>query len=292
MQGNAARALAAGLGRKSAAEPPALYAFDPDIGRLAVTTPTYNTAIVSVNQRAFPYGGQELARLFDAEQDVAAGIGGRPPASFGVMVRNVAGRRVSASQVGRTATSRGRTPLRLTRAPVGAGASAAARVGRAFAGSFTDLRATGTVSSGPFHIRTTHRFASRFIETRWTVRRLRGVGRYSADVLFPSTGRGARAVAVRRDGRRVTVGSRISLAGVDYFHVMSEHSGYVVKPLGRPAGATAHAIRTRPQSSAPRPGPTMAIQLARASRFRTAGLAVRLAPVRDADEAAAAARGW
>ena len=63
---NAMRALHAGLGRAAAAEPPALYAFDPDTGRLAVTTPTYNTAIVAVNQRAFPYGGLDLARLFDA----------------------------------------------------------------------------------------------------------------------------------------------------------------------------------------------------------------------------------
>ena len=51
--------------RSARAEPPPLYAYDPDIGRLAVTTPTYNTAIVAVNQRAFPYGGLDLARLFD-----------------------------------------------------------------------------------------------------------------------------------------------------------------------------------------------------------------------------------
>ena len=36
----------------------------------------------------FPYGGVELARLFDGQQDVAGGVGGRPPASFGLVVRN------------------------------------------------------------------------------------------------------------------------------------------------------------------------------------------------------------
>lgn len=255
-----------------------------------MTTPAYNTAIVAVNQRAFPYGGIELARLYDGDQEVAANIGGRPPASFGVMVRDVAGRRVSASQVGWSAMSRARTPLRLTKAPVGARATAAARVGRAFAGAFTDVRATGTRTSGPFRTRTTHRFAPRFIETRWTVRRLRGAGHYSADVLFPSWGRGARAYAVLRDGRRVAVSRRIPLADVAYFHVASERSGYVVKPLSRPAGARAHALATHPQSSAPRPGPTLAIQLARASRFRSASLAVRLVPVKDAAEAEAVAR--
>ena len=60
-----------------------------------MTTPTYNTAIVAVNQRAFPYGGLDLARLFDGQQEVAANIGGRPPASFGLMVRDVAGHRVA-----------------------------------------------------------------------------------------------------------------------------------------------------------------------------------------------------
>ena len=83
---NAARAIDAGLGRARSTEPPALYSYDPDIGRLAVTTPSYNTAIVAVNQRAFPYGGLDLARLFDGNHDVAANIGGTPPASFGALV--------------------------------------------------------------------------------------------------------------------------------------------------------------------------------------------------------------
>ena len=53
-EANAIRALEAGLGNAAAAEPPALYSYDPDTGRLAVTTPTYNTAIVAVNQRRVP----------------------------------------------------------------------------------------------------------------------------------------------------------------------------------------------------------------------------------------------
>ena len=73
LEANAARAVEAGLGRMSGERPPSLYAYDPDIGRLAITTPAYNTAIIAVNQRAFPYGGIELARLFDGEQEVAAG---------------------------------------------------------------------------------------------------------------------------------------------------------------------------------------------------------------------------
>ena len=103
MQANAARAIDAGLGKKTSATPPPLYSYDPDIGRLAVTTPNYNTAVVAVNQNAFPYGGLDLARLYDGQQEVAANIGGRPPAAFGLLVRDVGGRRVTASQVGRAA---------------------------------------------------------------------------------------------------------------------------------------------------------------------------------------------
>jgi hypothetical protein len=55
--GNAARAVAAGLGSAPAVEPPPLYAVDPGTGRLAISTPSYNTAVVPVSQGAFPYGG-------------------------------------------------------------------------------------------------------------------------------------------------------------------------------------------------------------------------------------------
>ena len=101
MSSNAARAVAAGLGSARAKEPPPLYAFDPDTGRLAVTTPDYNTAIVPSSRGAYPYGGIDLARLYDGRQEVAAGIGGRPPASFGLLVRDISGRRTFASQVAR-----------------------------------------------------------------------------------------------------------------------------------------------------------------------------------------------
>src|SRR5215217_2354608 len=91
--------------RRRAVEPPALYAYDPDIGRLAVTTPTYNTAIIAVSGGAFPYGGIELARLFDGRQEVAANIGGRAPTAFGLLVRDGAGHRLLSTQTPRTRVS-------------------------------------------------------------------------------------------------------------------------------------------------------------------------------------------
>jgi hypothetical protein len=291
MLGNAARAVDAGLGRIKGSPPPPLYSYDPDTGRLAVTTPKYNTAIVPVNQRAFPYGGLDLARLFDSDQEVVANIGGLPPASFGLLVRDVAGRRVAATQLGRDRIPSSGRVLRLTRAPRGAGAVSSSRVGPAYAGAFSDLRATGTKTTRTLSMRVSHRFTRDWIETTWVAKRQRGRGRYTADVLFPSWGgNAAKVTAVLRGGRRVTLGSaRVRLSSLSYLWVRSERSGYVVVPRSRPAGATVHALPAARQPSAPTPGPTAAIQLARRSRFSRVALTARLMPVHSAREAAAAA---
>jgi hypothetical protein len=103
-------------------------------------------------------------------------------------------------------------------------------------------------------------------------------------------------VAILRGGRRVVLaapGQRrrsVSLRDVVYFYLAGEDSGYVVVPTGRKPRATAHILRPKAQSSAPRPGPTLALQLAQGKRFKRLGLGVRIAPARDARQAAKAAR--
>jgi hypothetical protein len=267
---NAARAAAAGLGGAPEREPPPLYAFDPDTGRLAITTPEYNTAIVPVSQGAFPYGGIELARLFDGEQEVAANVGGRPPAAFGLVVRDHAGHRMLSTQLPRHEL--GGRPLRLTRAPAGVGASPAAR--GAFAGSFHDLRATGTASAGSVFVRVRHRFTARFLDTRWSVR---GASGHSAEVLFPSWGRRATVLAVRRDGRTSVVHRRrIPLRAIDHFLVRSARSGYVITPLRRPRGASVRTRRPARQSSDPHPGPTLAVSILHGASHATFAVRIRV----------------
>jgi hypothetical protein len=282
LEANAARALEAGLGHMRASAPPPLYAYDPDIGRLAVTTPAYNTAIVAVNQRAFPYGGIELARLFDGEQRVAANVGGRAPAAFGLLVREPSGRRVFSSQTGRPRTDPAVTPLRLTRAPHGTGASAStAPGGRVFAGPFHDLRARGSLTSGRFRAVTSHRFTPTTIETRWLLERRYGAARLQTDVLLPSWGRAARVVAVLHDGTRLSLrATAVKLARVARFEIASAHSGYTVVPLRRPAGAVARLLHPSRQSSDPDPGPTLAIEIAHGSRWRRARFGARIAVAR------------
>jgi hypothetical protein len=248
-------------------EPPPLYAFDPDVGRLAVSTPTYNTAIVAVNRGAFPYGGLELARLFDGQQDVAGGVGGRPPASFGVVVRDGGGKIVAASQ---RAVSRDQ-PLELLQPN-----ETKAR----YAGAFSTLRVRGKVTQGSIAIQTTHTFRASYIETAWEVD---GAGDKAIEVLFPSWGKGARVSAVNAGGERQRVSGSVSLDGVAYFHVESEHSGYVVVIRSGAAKASAATKAVAAQSSAPDPGPTLTV------RARGDRVVARVAPVRSAEAARAVA---
>ncbi len=277
---NAARAIDAGLGEAASVEPPALYAFDPDIGRLAVTTPAYNTAIVAVNQRV----PVRRARPGAAVRRVPGGRGEHRRHAARVL-RRAHPRRERAPRAGlqlaRSSVDRGVTPLRLTKAPSGAGASAASAVGTAFAGAFTDLRATGTISGADGTLRVTHRFAPRWIQTRWDVTR-RGNRALSADILFPSTGRDAGVVAVLKDGSQVRVGQqRIALSRISRLEVTSRHSGYTVTPLSRPAGAAVHLLRPAAQSSAPDAGPTLAVQVARNARFSRVAFTARITPRQD-----------
>jgi len=72
--------------------------------------------------------------------------------------------------------------------------------------------------------------------------------------------------------------------GVSYFHVESEHSGYVVVIRGGAAKATAAARAVAAQSSAPDPGPTLAV------RARGSSVVARVAVVRSVDEARAMAQ--
>src|SRR5204862_8162498 len=80
--------------------------------------PVYNTAVLAVNQHAVPYGGIELARLYDGDQHVVSSVGGRPLASFGVLVRNSSAKEVLFSQRGHAELPT-RPPLELLPPPRG-----------------------------------------------------------------------------------------------------------------------------------------------------------------------------
>jgi hypothetical protein len=220
-------------------------------------------------------------------------VGGRPWASFGVLVRN-SYKEIATSQRPRSFAPL-RPPLTLVSSPRGALTTAEPYPTRPYAGPFETLVATGRTESREVVVGTTHRFTPSHVETRWSVaRRVRA--RYTVDVLFPSWGKTARVEAVLRGGRRVTLAAqgaarrKVSLRDVVYFYLAGEESGYVVVPTGARPRATAHILRPARQSSAPRPGPTLALQLARNRRFKKLGLAVKVAPAPSRAEAARVAR--
>jgi hypothetical protein len=244
---NAMRARRAGLGRAAASEPPALYSYDPDTGRVAITTPRYSTAIVAVNHGAFPYGGLDLARLFDARQEVAGSVGGMNRAAFGLTVR--AGRRtVLRTQYGRRGWAPGVMPLRVG----GIRASASAR--RAYAGPFTDLRVRGSVTGNGFTGTSSYRFTPRSIDARWTAAGPGG----SAVVTFPSWGENAHVDAVLRDGRVIRLRHPLSMTRLRALRVVSERSGYTIVPRG---GERVRLVHPAAQTANPHPGPTVEIAL-------------------------------
>ena len=182
--------------------------------------------------------------------------------------------------------------LRLTAAPHGVRASASAWTGRAYAGPFQDLRAAGIARSHGWVARTTHRFVYDFAQTSWSLRRAGARGRATVDVVFPSWGGASATVtAVLHDGSSVRVGSsRIPLRRIAHLRIASRYASYVVVPRTRPRGATVHLLRVAAQTSAPLPGPSLAVQLVREGRATSARFSARFAPVELGRAAPAAAR--
>ena len=184
-------------------------------------------------------------------------------------------------------------PLTLTKAPRGAGAISSAAVGRAYAGPFSDLRATGAMSArgaadarhAPLHARLDPDELDRDPAVRQ---------RAATPPTCCSRAAGGRARVGRRGAaRRLARDGRLEAdpARVGRVPVGAQRAQRLRRraPVTRPAGAGVHVIRAVAQSSDPKPGPTAAIQIARAQRFSRAALTVRLTPVHDEQEAAAAA---
>jgi hypothetical protein len=290
-QALAAEAVLRGLGDKPAEEPPPLYAFDPSISRLTITTPSYNTAIVAVSNGAFPYGGIDIARWFDSRQRVISHVGGRAPAGFGLVVRAPNGTIVSASQRPRTARRPGRRPIILTRSPRGPVRTGARYPRTPYAGRFDVLDANGFAERAGVRFRSQYRFGADHIHLAWHVARSRS-DVLSAEALFPSWGEATVNVILQTGEAtklvRVPGGStQIELARVRYFFIEGSEGGYVMVPRAFSPAAVARLLFPSSQSSNPRPGASLALRLAPASHWRELSLRVTMAPARTAEEAAA-----
>ena len=262
-----ARAIALGLGRAPAVEPPPLWAYDPDTGRLAVATPRYSTAIVPDDRGAMGYGGVELARLFGPGQRVASGTGGGPPGAFGIVVSDRRGRTLLASQRPRDGLR-----IRVVHSPAGNLAAHARAYPRSpYAGPFARVKVHGTVRRRRVRVDVTHAFGPASIDNHWRVRCRRLCPRVRA--YFPTWRK--RIVAVLRTGERVELGpsSRVRLSAVR--RVMLGR--YRITHVEGPPRARLFTVPVGAEATNPSPAPSLAVQL---SRRRSARLAARVEPTR------------
>ena len=262
MAANAARAVSAGMGRMPAERPPLMYSLDADIGRLAVSSPRYSTAVLAVNRGKVPYGGADLARLYDADGDPIGTTGGRPPSSFGVLITREGGRETFATQRG-LRRDPVRPPLVLTRSPHGRVAHQKRLATRPDAGPFRRLDQTSTRGGDGFRITTFHAFRRNSITLRYTIARPRGTQRRRIRVLLPTSGRAdGRIEALLRTvcPVRVTAGAPVRLQDVVSFHLRSPRGSYRAVIKGAVQGTTS-VFAPRRDPSNPRGGPTLGLEL-------------------------------
>jgi hypothetical protein len=159
----------------------------------------------------------------------------------------------------------GAAPLRLERAPQGVGASAQAAPTRAYAGRFRTLVAGSTTAESGMTATTRYTFRASTIDARWALRALPAGHR--AQVLFPTWGRRGVVVTAHltAGGERRIGRAPVALSRIAWIEVAGPTGGYRVTPLHRPAGAVVRLVATCPQSSAPTPGPTVAVEIRRAA---------------------------
>lgn len=284
-QHQAARAAWMGLGSRRAVKPPPLYAYDPRIGRLAVSTPHYNTAVVAVSNGAFPYGGLEPARLYDGDQRVASGIGGAGSGAFGITAADGAGRIVLRTQQPiRTLPSAARPPLDLLRSPRGHVRAGIAYPRTPYAGAFTDLEVTAVREGGGVRVRATHRFRSTHIVSRWSAVR-HAPGRRDVVAHFPTWGAHAVVRARLGDGTTLDVARAgrihrpVALADVRWLHLdAGGDGGYVVVVRRAPSGTMLAAGRPPAGSSNPSPGPTVILRVTPRAAWRRLTVEVAYTP--------------
>lgn len=275
MGANAVRAVSAGMGRMPAEEPPSFYSYDADIGRLAVSTRHYSTAILADNRGKVPYGGNELARFYDSDGDPIGGTGGHPPMAFGVRVEDHKGERLMISQRPIHSDPR-RPPLTLTRSPRGRVAHQRVLASRPDAGPFERLSVTGRKADNGVSVTSSYDFRDRSIGARWTIRRPHARRVARAAVLFPTWGKLTRLEAVLRGGRTVVARDGLDTARVRFFRLRGEYGAYRVMLPARTAGRV-RIFPARRQKANPRGGPTLAVQLPGFTRG-TRQLAVTLVP--------------
>jgi hypothetical protein len=235
-----------------------MYSFDPDTQRLAVSTPSYSTAIVVHNHDAVPYGGLDLCRLFDSRQRPVGSIAGDGTANFMARVRDHGGQVVLDTQMGTDASMSIRA--RSTDGSVrSAGPGSESYPALPYAGPMRSVLATGRVARADVWIETSHELTMRAIHLHWTMV-LPPKGAW--EVVLPSYGADAQ-ILLEQGANRTPLQPGVvgpALAKIERILIQSAQGAYSLQPLGeRPAGELS-LVRVPPDSGASVPGPSLLIR--------------------------------
>jgi hypothetical protein len=269
---NAAQAIALDLAAVAPVQPPPTYSFDPDSQRLAVSTPSYSTAILVHNREAVPYGGLDLCRLFDGSQRPVGSIAGTGLANFVARIANVGGEVLLDTQTSGVA-SMSVTAVLPEGTERSAGPGSAPYPRYAYAGPMRGVTATGRVTHGAAAIATTHQLLAETILLEWDLTLPPHAG---WEVALPSYGTQA-SLVVEHGGASselpVDAGGS-ALAAARRIVVRAEQGGYTITPRSVPAGAHLSAVRPPSDAGAVRSGPTLLIA---GTRTRAGTSTVKLA---------------
>jgi hypothetical protein len=257
MASNAAQAIHLGLGTIGFAEPPSMYSFDPDTQRLAISTPSYSTAIVVHNHDAVPYGGLDLCRLFNSRQQPVGSIAGEGIANFMARVRSHGGEVVLDTQMGANASMSilARSTDGSQRS-VGPGAEPYPEL--PYAGPMRSVSVTGKAVRGDVWIETRHELTARAIYLRW-IMALPPKGEW--EVALPSYGADAQILLEHDSARNpLTPGVKSPTLGkIERILVQSAQGAYSLQPLGERPRGTLSLGHVPPGSGASVPGPSLLI---------------------------------
>jgi len=279
---NAARAIAYGMGSMPASDPPPLYSFDYDTGRLAVSTDAYSTALVPSNRGAFPYGGLDPVRLFGPGQQPVGSLGGVPPEAMGVVVRDSSGKELLATSRSQHAGV-GR-PLSLIASPRGKVTRPRAYPVEPYAGPFKRLEVVGSVKRGSLSISAHHTFTATSILSRWQVTCSKANCDDRIILHFPTYGVDAAIDAVLKNGDRVRLAgpdadpARPVTAGEVSRLVLGTQPGYSVDLSVIQEAAELKVVDGKKQETNPTPGPTLAIELSLPVGFKSRTIEARILP--------------
>ncbi len=274
MAAHAARLAQERAGSGTVSTPRPWFAYDPDVPRLAVSSPAYSTAIL-LRHPTDDYGGVELARLLSGDGDPVSGLGGSGRAAFGLdLVRG--GRLLLDTQPGLVAARRGTTRLAVRRA------------GKVdLRGTFTrDLVARATVATAGGRATVTTSFARNSILVTRTVR---ATDAATATVRLPLWGAGASARLVRTGGGGGALGGRWTrLAGARSVLLSSAVGGYRAALCRLPPDAR---VRLASVSGGPTSPQTRKVALVSfpVPKARSRTIALRLVPTATTPRAGRAA---